>query len=1746
MNHAQANPLWCVCDVVRAKKILRFASVMLLLPILAGLWTLPAMNMGSEFAASAVLPVLTTDAAYVSQFFVQQTLDGTGGFDEDMEPSSPYYMGRTGNDASSSNKIVRSFDSISYDISYVTKVYAEDVFYEKGVIEFEFLLPLTAQEAQWNLSVMTWIDAGYAITTESRTFDFDGNRIIEAHEINVSCQVLRGQKTLVASGGNPSAIPGQGSLLAVVDVLGMKNASTVQPVFTAWMQHNQAGGQLLKNIPAAENTEPCDNSEHQAILALEATPPRTTEQVTVLSDLITVTAEPRYNIQVKPSSTDFIRDSYNFDEGNLLAMDMNEGLVEGRVAGYGITLQLYNNPDRNLKGIELPQGPLTFDLTLHSVFTPAVPTPVLTDAQQAYVKENYKPLVLSFDEHRSGGGQQDGRDLRQNGTAVGDAAPYNKGTGSSSCYNGGTWRAVKNNSTDVISVTVSDYVINPKHFPNINAGVGSYYDFQTGTGNIGCFSAGEIFIVMPFNNNGKSDPDKKGTYVIDDLESTFGITIGDGTFNTVLRDMKLRATSVTGQALAPVDDNSNQMRLDDDAKNKSIYLAKSGTVSWTSIWTEHIVSLSAGFSDVIGRAYNMPGEWTNYGLDTLARGSKLAVGIGFNNADNGDLENIAVAANLLGKFDADVLTLNGKTAAVGVNEFGLKYQMLYGTKPDGSNWATDDEMELARIENLKYYASLADIPSGHKCVAILAEIRPAGTAAAVTRNSGGNRIRILAEGTVNREESLLWNVYQTVVGGEVWRRNQYSESTGLQSMLGKTPVPYDLALKVSDLRPGVEQRPAVTDYRQYDKIIYHPDGTTTGHTGSYNYGDSLRIVDTTTSISKYIAQKTDGKEKTLYRLDAEQRYVDFVLEPRFDPLPEDLATTTTVTVIDTLPENVHYEEGSAYFDGTYVQHAEEGQPGMVTGGKPAEPEIGKVTVDGKERTTLKWVFVDADTRDALPKIHFGAMIGNMGNPALDVVNNQEFLNTATIETTNDRRPKFVSTGNMSQAGFSVSKLRASSLSKMADAPRYEVGDEMGFQVNVGNNSGTTLNNTLIVDTLPCDGEKKGSKFSGDILITGLLVDTASIANLPEWRCFYTTSGAAKDTSAKDYAFSEVLGNTSVINGEAVVWNEVTIGSDGTIPGLLNKKNIKAVVFAGNLFGGKVFRMHMDLQIPQADTESVVVNKISRIEDRDQAVEESAQAKSRIVNRQISGMAWNDANQDGQRKGENETALHGIKVQLLKKDEDTGEYREVKDIMGNPVFVETAGIEKTNVFKLTSVNNLGDTVGIDVAATASEDGSYLFSGLPAGTYGVRFEGGATPIHWYNPSPVNVGGDSYSDSDGVPAFDADGILQYTQIEDIVLPQEKDLLTSAFVSGFHDSGFYMKKTDLIIGKAVATGSKTKEFKFTLLLEDGNGQALEGIYAYIGAAAEGSTPPENGEFTLVDGEADFTLKHGQGIVVAGLPLDTKYTVTEAPSPGWTADQQTFHSVLGTAQRAQFVNRYTPTSATLQIQLKKTLQGNTLPQAKEFSFTLARTDNGDADTVVMPKSLTVTTPAIASGSSSLVGFENITFKVPGVYKFSVTETLSGIAGMTDAKPQEIVIEVTEENGVLKAEAVGSTGTKLEFVNIYVANRTSDANHQSEQPTPNSPKSEESEITSKPEESAKSYTLPRLAVISKVKETPMKKEAKETKHAIPPTGGLIQNFICLLVLMMVLSSGVIIIMLRTPEEKRIPFIQSSELDAPQK
>lgn len=114
-------------------------------------------------------------------------------------------------------------------------------------------------------------------------------------------------------------IPGKQTLVFVLKVLGAQNSMEIVPTFSLNLLGNEIG-----------------------------------ETIQITDSATIVSAAPKYNVNLVKSTLD-TRKTLNFDG--------NE--KEGRVYGYGIVLQLYNdNISKGMKGIEYPKGDISFDIDL--------------------------------------------------------------------------------------------------------------------------------------------------------------------------------------------------------------------------------------------------------------------------------------------------------------------------------------------------------------------------------------------------------------------------------------------------------------------------------------------------------------------------------------------------------------------------------------------------------------------------------------------------------------------------------------------------------------------------------------------------------------------------------------------------------------------------------------------------------------------------------------------------------------------------------------------------------------------------------------------------------------------------------------------------------------------------------------------------------------------------------------------------------------------------------------------------------------------------------------------------------------------------------------------------------------------------------------------------------------------------------------------------------------------------------------
>ena len=126
---------------------------------------------------------------------------------------------------------VRNTDTIRYTFRVKTESYSEDRF-GKGRVKLEFVLPLPADQATFNLADMAWLDneEGYlpAVTTESRLIG----------DQKLSCQVLTGYKLLAQQEDSGAVIPGEFTECVSVSVLDVADGQSVVMQINAAMEHN--------------------------------------------------------------------------------------------------------------------------------------------------------------------------------------------------------------------------------------------------------------------------------------------------------------------------------------------------------------------------------------------------------------------------------------------------------------------------------------------------------------------------------------------------------------------------------------------------------------------------------------------------------------------------------------------------------------------------------------------------------------------------------------------------------------------------------------------------------------------------------------------------------------------------------------------------------------------------------------------------------------------------------------------------------------------------------------------------------------------------------------------------------------------------------------------------------------------------------------------------------------------------------------------------------------------------------------------------------------------------------------------------------------------------------------------------------------------------------------------------------------------------------------------------------------------
>lgn len=1233
---------------------------------------------------------------YIQNARIDSVKDGTAPFDKNNE---------IGNDADDENNIVRSFDYINYNIEYTTGLVDITQTVDSANVRIEAVLNKSMKEAEFNVETLNWCSdrkITYFYEDGSASTSYDKNK-------NVVKQVLTGYRRLENT-SQVNNIPGTGSLTLGVYVKASQNGSMIKPEVSLWIEGNSEDRHQKLDMPAT-----------------------------------VVSAAPKYNVNLRRSGGMSCLGYYNTDTGAMVnSSDRPDGdsWHRGRLERYSLALQLYNDSaDKGLKGIEFPQGDITYDLVMKSEVNG-------TDTTSS---NDFAPVLWDYKINMEAKYGALGRDMTPRGArSHAYYGPICNGSGTDQIYNAGKIQMTQDTAEEnVYHVTVRDYEFDYEnlHFPVRYAW--SNEGDVTYSANIGNFSCGDVEVLAQF-------PEAV------DQDSNVYLDVSVNNF---------KATSISDNPA------NKEVKEDDNRSRTNIYLTPSGGISKRQRYYD---SRKQCLATPYYAGNNVAYKGDNIYIESFI---------------DGHGEKSWSAFNLLQKIDDEAIDITGKhSVSYRATIDNGTLNVLFGAKKDKTGWVSDQEMQNTREEELVYFKSVEDLKrAGYTCVAILYELRDMKTVWISSESAYATMYMSAAVKT----DSKAGNVYQTVSDLRAW--DEYNDTMSFSY----SDVPYSnndksYGLVTKDSPIGNVEGYAGTRnlvYSNYIKTSYK-DGVMSGHNG-YNNGNSLLVIGYKAGVKIDITDKTENAsgavtQKSVYDLDNGERTVSYRVSPslKTDSANNDAAIAkpdyyTDLTVKVDIPKGLAYDTGSA----------------------TAAPESVVQNKDGSQ--TVTWLLRNQKVGETLDTFDFTCTIGKAGT-AEDVKNNEAFKVTAGISGKEDKREQSVTNGNLSSVSMSVIRLASTSISKRAEKPLVEAGDDLKYTLYYSNTSTTDIYTSKIADILPYNNDGRGTSYSGDYLVKSVAIDYKDAQNS------FGKNDVVLAYSNKDYGVNDVTKLTEMsaasLPSEWVKTSETKKENNVIRYDNIDKEARALFVDIGFVAGNSYLKIDITLT-PKKDGKLMTdgqnrtqqpgdayVNSFAQNSDEQASIVYSNAAPVKIVKRNISGLVWVDLSRDGIRQ-DSESRMAGVKVDLYRLTPSRF------DTAGQGVEILTRDGRQT-VYK--AYNALGNKM---TSISTDEQGDYAFEALEAGDYIVYLES----LNKYVDITIkNAGTNADIDSDAYGVKNSSGIVDRAYIENIKLDGADKMTDYLYESTHNDVGLNYRIGSIKIHKTDNDNNNLKGVGYQLYSTD------------------------------------------------------------------------------------------------------------------------------------------------------------------------------------------------------------------------------------------------------------------------------------------------------------------------------------------
>lgn len=1083
-------------------------------------------------------------------------------------------------------------------------------------------------------------------------------------------------------------------------------------------------------------------------------------------------------------------------------------------------------------------------------------------------------------------------------------------------------------------------------------------------------------------------------------------------------DYSLTADTESGYSLPSSKDNGNQTVTNDDSTTFDYAVLLSGEFNQSLYYTS-CASTDCGRQDA-----STTGWWQDperkQGSDRVLAGK--SIGIMSSTENNlGTVGDGRVIGYHLMKWDPTVMTplaaennpSKPYMVKITVSTWGARWSgsdtidgnssapVIWGVRPDGGNFPDDKSQAKASYEDFGWYDTYAEASKhGLVLAATVCDTRVWDS----TRITLGQRVASGLTLPVRIKDTAVGRTAQITGQVDFWTRAKLAKANGLDANSDDIAPWVSFVSKVGRLR----YRDFVGKYgnanlhvdgKNYVKATFSEDGSYQGGDTAGNVkGDTLYVVGEQPHVGKSTAQSGDDgtSAKTVYDLDKEQRYVDWVVTASAEIQASSTGGgyVTDYHIKDTLPAGLTYVDGSSYVGGTYVEHDHGQQRGTVTGGQSITPKISR-NKDGT--TTLEYV-VNGAKADSSTKtrLHFTTVIGDASDPDNDAKNNQQYTNHVEIRSKRAMGEPRSMLGQAADYTVRVSRTRATALATRADPLLNDIERPLGFRNMLGNFSKDEKTNPYAVDVMPYKGLNQ-SNYHGDYALAGLTVKAGAGASMNGVKVYFTTDQKWRNVDA-----------TKITREQVQQWTEATVNATTgkvTIPDGYGKPVAWAFT-SPSLPANARYDFILSIKPTGNSASDAYVNRWA---DGDNKVD----AVTQIVERKVNGVAWFDLDHDGVRE-DTDRLLPDVNVTLV-------------DANGRTV---------------TSVN------GKPCTTTTDRNGHYEIGSIPAGSgFRLRFTPKTgTAWHGQNVTVKNAKEASEAtDSDSDQENDSHGNMVAGVITLKPFPALDEMTSAVYEDPNEDhgmSGTLMPATPATF-KAVKVldgrpnGAWTDRDRYVADITALDGAPANAVPSTITFADNRTqTIQINSNAFPTDGVYRYQVKERKGDN-PGVAYDDRTWILTVTV---TDDLTTFtrHVTANTtcdgvqSDAIQFTNTYAPKDTQARITASKlfTDADRSATKINDFQFDLYANDKATGTPI---QTVNATADGRVEFAPLLFTKARLNGRDRAVFRYSVRERNTGAAGVQyDGHHAAWTVTVTDDNsGQLRATVDAPAGTGARFVNSY-------------------------------------------------------------------------------------------------------------------